>query len=67
MIILLNLANHFEEEIRDGDVHFNYQLFNGRATTRNAIKLLETFGYDPVMIKKAEQRADKFLESGKWE
>ena len=58
---------HFEEEIRDGDVHFNYQLFNGRATTRNAIKLLETFGYDPVMIKKAEQRADKFLESGKWE
>ena len=32
---------HFEEDIRDGDVFFNYRLMKGKAATRNAIKLLE--------------------------
>lgn len=32
---------HFEEEIVEGDVRFNYRLLTGKATTRNAIKLLE--------------------------
>ena len=28
---------HFEEDIRDGDIFFNYRIKEGRATTRNAI------------------------------
>ena len=58
---------HFEEEIKDGDVHFNYRLLEGKAATRNAIKLLQVFGYDPVIIERAGRRADKFLQTGKWE
>lgn len=57
---------HFEEEVKDGDVHFNYRLMNGRATTRNAIKLLSAFGYDEDIIKGAGRRADEFLQTGQW-
>lgn len=58
---------HFEEEIKDGDVLFNYQLQPGKATTRNAIKLLEIMGYKPEIIEKARIQADSFLERGVWE
>lgn len=57
---------HFEEEIKDGDVLFNYQLRSGKATTRNAIKLLEIMGYEEAIIKKAKKQADTFLEQGVW-
>lgn len=58
---------HFTEEIRDNDVFFSYQLFKGRATTRNAIKLLGMMGYDRQVIEQAEQTAQNFLEKGVWE
>ena len=32
---------HFEEEVIDNDIVFNYKVLNGRATSRNAIKLLK--------------------------
>ena len=57
---------HFEEDIREGDVFFNYKLMNGKATTRNAIKLLEIMGYDPEIIKQAAGQAEQFVESGVW-
>ena len=57
---------HFQEEIRDNDVKFNYVLYSGRATTRNAIKLLGIMGYDEAVIRKAEDTANRFLETGKW-
>ncbi len=57
---------HFEEEIKDGDVLFNYQLKKGRATTRNAIKLLEIIGYERNIISKAQRQADIFLKEGIW-
>ena len=44
---------HFEEEVRDNDVLFNYRLLKGRAVSRNAIKLLGVMGYDPKLIEKA--------------
>ena len=58
---------HFEEEIKDGDVLFNYQLQPGKATTRNAIKLLEIMGYEPEIIEKARKQADAFLQQGVWQ
>ncbi|MDL2302248.1 hypothetical protein LJC58_07830 [Lachnospiraceae bacterium OttesenSCG-928-D06] len=58
---------HFEEEIRDGDIYFNYQLLDGKATTRNAIKLLEIMGYEEDIIEKARIQAEAFIEKGKWE
>ena len=57
---------HFEEEVRDNDVLFNYRLFKGRAVSRNAIKLLGVMGYDPKLIEKAQNMADHFLETGEW-
>lgn len=58
---------HFEEDIRDGDVYFNYKLLQGKATTRNAIKLLEIMGYDKEIIDKATGQAEKFVNTGVWE
>lgn len=58
---------HFEEDIRDGDVFFNYKLMQGKATTRNAIKLLEIMGYDASIIAKAADQAERFVRTGNWE
>lgn len=58
---------HFEEEISEGDIVFNYQLKKGRATTRNAIKLLGVMGYDEKIIREAEALAEGFLAKGVWE
>ena len=58
---------HFEEEIKDGDVCFNYRLLSGKATTRNAIKLLSVMGYEDRIIDKANHRAEEFMKTGKWE
>lgn len=57
---------HFEEEIMDKDVVFHYRLLKGKATTRNAIKLLGVMGYDENIIQEAETLAEKFLEEGSW-
>lgn len=57
---------HFEEEIIDNDVHFNYRLLNGKATTRNAIKLLSVMGYEEEIIENANHRAEEFMQTGKW-
>ena len=57
---------HFEEEIVEDDVHFSYQIHQGRATTRNAIKLLNMMGYDKAIVYNAEKRATDFLEQGVW-
>lgn len=57
---------HFEEEIIDDDVIFNYRLMEGKATTRNAIKLLSVMGYDEEVIKDAEEMAERFVKEGVW-
>ncbi|MGI6106350.1 MAG: MutS-related protein [Lachnospiraceae bacterium] len=57
---------HFTEEVKDDDVIFNYRLYEGCATTRNAIKLLGILGYDPSVIQAADETAKRFLEKGEW-
>ncbi len=57
---------HFEETIADGDVKFNYLLREGKATSRNAIRLLSVLGYEDEIIDKAEKRASFFLQNGEW-
>lgn len=58
---------HFEEDVQEGDVVFNYKLLPGKATTRNAIKLLELMGYAPEIIQKANAQAEHFMETGEWQ
>ena len=57
---------HFEEVIKDGDIMFPYQLLPGKASTRNAIRLLQMMGYNEEIIKKASRQVEHFLETGKW-
>ncbi|SHI30127.1 MutS-related protein [Parasporobacterium paucivorans] len=57
---------HFQEEITDNDIFFNYRLYKGAASTRNAIKLLEIIGYDKTVTEKAEAAANRFLNTGLW-
>lgn len=58
---------HFEEDVAEGDVVFNYKLKEGKATTRNAIKLLELMGYDRDVIERASAQAERFVASGVWQ
>jgi len=58
---------HFEEEITNDDVIFNYLLKTGHATTRNAIKLLSVMGYEESIIENANLMASGFLENGIWD
>lgn len=57
---------HFQEEIQENDILFNYELYRGRAVSRNAIKLLSIIGYDKAIIESAEQTATHFLKTGEW-
>lgn len=58
---------HFEENICDGDISFPYKLLSGKATSRNAIRLLEIMGYEPEIIEKARMQAENFTTSGTWQ
>lgn len=57
---------HFAEEIEDNDIFFSYKILTGRASTRNAIKLLGIMGYDDRIIREAEEMAEAFLRTGHW-
>lgn len=58
---------HFTEEILENDVKFSYELNKGRATSRNAIKLLSIIGFDKEIVNDAEKMAEDFLDKGIWE
>ncbi len=57
---------HFEETVTDDKVEFDYLLHEGRATSRNAIKLLRMLGYPEEVIERAENSAEHFLQNGEW-
>ena len=46
---------------------FSYVLKKGRATSRNAIKLLDMLGYDPEIVEGAKKAAMDFEKNGIWE
>ncbi|MCQ2523279.1 MAG: hypothetical protein MJ123_02985 [Lachnospiraceae bacterium] len=57
---------HFNEEIVENDVLFNYMIKSGRATSRNAIKLLNVMGFDDAIVANAEKMAEAFVKTGEW-
>lgn len=57
---------HFEEQINGKEVIFDYQLHEGRAVSRNAIKLLGMLGYSNEIINMATDMANSYLENGEW-
>ena len=57
---------HFEEQVEEDDVIFDYRLREGKAMTRNAIKLLHMIGYDQHIVQRAQERVGNFVETGSW-
>ena len=46
---------HFQEEIRDKDIVFDYKIHEGVSTSKNAIKLLEYVGFPEEIIENAQK------------
>lgn len=66
-ILAKQYANyHFSEEVLEQDIHFDYLLKEGRAQSRNAIKLLDLLGFSKDITEAAEARAEAFLTTGDW-
>lgn len=57
---------HFQEEIKDNDVLFDYMIHPGKAVSRNAIKLLDIIGFDPSITNEAAMAAKSFEKTGVW-
>lgn len=57
---------HFQERVEKNRVLFDYKLHEGRAVSRNAIKLLKMLGYTDDIIDTATNAANVFLETGEW-
>lgn len=62
-----NFSNyHFDEDIVENDVLFSYCLKEGKATSKNALKLLSIMGFDGEIVDRAKTMADDFCEDGIW-
>ena len=48
---------HFSENVNGSDVYFDYVLKEGKADTRNAIKLLKSYGFPKEITEEAEKEA----------
>lgn len=57
---------HFQEYISKDKVYFDYQLYDGWVTTKNAIRLLEMKGFDQSIINKANSLVNQFERTGTW-
>lgn len=58
---------HFQEYVDDsGEIQFDYLLQEGRATSRNALKLLKAMGYPTQLVQSAEAQADFFEKNRTW-
>ena len=58
---------HFQETVTADSVEFDYRLYPGKATSRNAINLLRMLGFPGTIVDQAHKRACGYLETGRWE
>ena len=58
---------YFTEIIENDEIVFPYKISKGVSVTGNAIKLLDTMGYDSEIVSLANEMADKYKNVGKWE
>lgn len=57
---------HFEEQVTEQSIAYDYRLRPGKAVTRNAIHLLRLIGFDQSIVDGAHARAQDYLETGRW-
>lgn len=54
---------HFREYVKEnGDIDFDYKLKEGPSKTRNAIRLLESLGFDQEIVSLAKSRAESLTK-----
>ena len=58
---------HFEEQVGENEMLFDYVIREGKATTRSAINLLQLIGFDQQIVDNAHEKADRYLETGVWQ
>jgi len=57
---------HFQEQITNGNILFDYLLYEGKSNSRNAIKLLDLLGYADEIIKDSQEACEEFSRTGNW-
>lgn len=57
---------HFQERIEGREIIFDYKLNEGRAVSKNAIKLLDMLNFPAEITAAAGQAAEEFLTKGEW-
>ena len=57
---------HFEEQLGENEMLFDYVIRAGKANSRNAINLLQLIGFDQNIVDRAHQKANRYLETGEW-
>ena len=57
---------HFEEQVGKNEMLFDYVIRAGKASSRNAINLLQLIGFDQHIVDQAHQKANRYLETGEW-
>ncbi len=57
---------HFEEELGENEMLFDYVIRRGKANSRNAINLLQLIGFNRQIVDRAHQKANRYLETGEW-
>ncbi|MFV0395524.1 MAG: MutS-related protein [Coprobacillaceae bacterium] len=57
---------HFQEEVNDEEIYFNYLLQAGITTGSNAIKLLSYCQYDKEIVDEAQSMAQHYRKTGEW-
>lgn len=57
---------HFQERIQANEILFDYKLYQGKAISKNAIKLLDMLKFPKEITNAAENAAEDFLSKGEW-
>jgi len=57
---------HFQERIENNEIIFDYKLYEGRAVSKNAIRLLTMFKFPEEITTSAGDAAEEFLSKGEW-
>ena len=58
---------HFEEQLGENEMMFDYTIRDGKATSQNAINLLRLLDFDDKMVNNAHARANRYIETGTWQ
>ena len=57
---------HFEEQVGEDEMLFDYVIREGKATSRNAINILQLIGFDQQIVDNAHKKANRYLNNGVW-